>query len=94
VGGHQGFVGVLTFTSLAVEIAQGLGADVHNPASVHEPVAKHVRVVNSRAFFLFFPCNHIINIKKKSYSGEVKDSVNILFFFNFTKALNLTYTPP
>jgi hypothetical protein len=30
-------------------------------------------VVNSRAFFLFFPCNHIINIKK------------IIFFFRRSK---------
>jgi hypothetical protein len=52
--------------------------------------------VTSRAFFLFFPCNHIINIKKYfSFSGEVKDSVNFLFFFYFTRELNLTRdTPP
>jgi hypothetical protein len=53
MGGHQDFVGVLTlnaFTSLAVEIAQGLGADVHNPASVHEAVAKHVRSTSTADF--------------------------------------------
>ena len=39
------------------------------------------QVVISRAFFLFFPCNHIINIKKKnSFSGEAKDSVIFSFF--------------
>jgi hypothetical protein len=37
-------------------------------------------VVISRAFFLFFPCNHIINIKKKSFSGEAKDSVIFSFY--------------
>jgi hypothetical protein len=50
------------------------------------------RVVVSRAFSLFFPCNHIINIKKKSFSGEVKDSVIFLFLFYFTRELNL-YSP-
>jgi hypothetical protein len=40
-----------------------------------------VLVVVSRAFFLFSPGNHIINIKKNSFSGEVKDSVIFLFFF-------------
>jgi hypothetical protein len=53
VGSHQEFVGVLTlnaFTSLAVEIAQGLRADVHNPASVHEAVAKHVRSTSTADF--------------------------------------------
>jgi hypothetical protein len=42
-------------------------------------------VVISRAFFLFSPCNHIINIYKKSFSGEVKDSVIFPFFF-FTES--------
>jgi hypothetical protein len=31
--------------------------------------------VISRAFFLFFPWNHIV-IKKKSFSGEVRDIRN------------------
>ena len=35
----------------------------------------------SGAFVFFFPCNHIINMKKKSFSGEVIDSV--IFPFNF-----------
>ena len=38
-------------------------------------------VVISRAFLFFFPCNHIINIKKNSFSGEVKDSVLFPFYF-------------
>jgi hypothetical protein len=49
-------------------------------------------VVISRAFFLFFPCNHIINIKKKSFSGEAKDSVIFSFFILLHKSVNL-YTP-
>jgi hypothetical protein len=36
--------------------------------------------VISRAFFVFFPCNHIIN-KKKTISGEAKDSVIFPFYF-------------
>ena len=35
---------------------------------------------NMQSFF-FPPCNHIINIKKKSFSGEVKDSVVFPLFF-------------
>jgi hypothetical protein len=38
------------------------------------------RVVNSGAFFYFLLHNHIINIKKKSFSGEVKENVNFPFF--------------
>ena len=55
-----------------------------------------VSVVISRAFFFFFPCNHIINIhkKKNSFSGEVKDSVIFPFIFYFTKELNLYSLPP
>ncbi len=37
-------------------------------------------VVISRAFFFFRWSNHITNIKKKSFSGEAKDSVNFSFF--------------
>ena len=33
------------------------------------------RVVIYRAFSFFPPCNHVINIKKTSFFGEVKDSV-------------------
>ena len=43
-------------------------------------------VVIGRAFFLFFPCNHIINIKKKSFSGEAKDSVIFPFYFLLHKS--------
>ena len=51
-------------------------------------------VVISRAFFLFFPCNHIINIKKHfSFSGEVKDSVFFLFLFLLNK-LHKPILPP
>jgi hypothetical protein len=46
-------------------------------------------VVKAAAFFYFFPCNHIINIKKKiSFSGEAKDSVVFSFFFCFIRELN------
>jgi hypothetical protein len=48
--------------------------------------------VISRAFFLFFPFNHIINIEKKSFPGEVKDSVIFPPFFFFRRELNL-YSP-
>jgi hypothetical protein len=50
-------------------------------------------LVMYRAFFDFLLHNHIINIKKHfSFSGEVKDSVISLFFFYFTRELNL-YSP-
>ncbi len=52
----------------------------------------HTPVVISGAFFYFLLHNHIINLKKKSFSGEVKDSVIFLFFFYFTRELNL-YSP-
>jgi hypothetical protein len=48
--------------------------------------------VISRAFFLFFPCNHIINIKKISFSGEAKDSVFFSFFILLHKGAKHTYT--
>jgi hypothetical protein len=35
-------------------------------------VVKGTEVVISRAFFLFFPCNHIINIKKKLFPAKQK----------------------
>jgi len=38
-------------------------------------------IVISGPFLKNFPCNHIINIKKKSFSGEVKDSVIFPFYF-------------
>ena len=50
-------------------------------------------VVISRAFFLFFPCNHIINIKKNSFSGEVIDSVTFPFCFLLHK-LHKPMSPP
>ena len=49
-------------------------------------------VVNGGPFSKNFPCNHIINIYKKSFSGEVKDSVIFLFFFNFISFITL-YSP-
>jgi hypothetical protein len=49
-------------------------------------------VVISRAFFLISPCNHIIN-KKKSFSGEVKDSVNFPPFFLLHKLHNPILPP-
>jgi hypothetical protein len=64
------------------------------PPSLHAIISRAncpgymISVVISRAFFLFFPCNHIINIKKYfSFSGEVKDSVIFLFFFYLTREL-------
>jgi hypothetical protein len=55
----------------------------HDDLNVHSSSASGARlVVISRAFFLFFPCNHIIDIYiKKSFSGEVKDSVIFPFYF-------------
>jgi hypothetical protein len=50
-------------------------------------------VVISRAFFLFFPCNHIINIKKNSFSGEAKDSVNFSFFILLHKRAKPIHPP-
>jgi hypothetical protein len=47
--------------------------------------------VNSGAFFYFLLHNHIINIKKKSFSGEVQESVNFPFFFASKESE--TYTP-
>jgi hypothetical protein len=49
----------------------------------------NTQVVIYRAFFYFFPCNHIINIKKKSFPGEVKDSVIFPLFFYFMSFINL-----
>jgi hypothetical protein len=39
-------------------------------------------VVIRRAFFLFFPCNHIINIKQKSFSGEGKHDIRGVYRFS------------
>jgi hypothetical protein len=51
-----------------------------------------IRVVISRVFDLFFPCNHIINIKKIFFfSCEVKESVIFLFFSSQESS---TYTSP
>ena len=52
------------------------------------------RVVIYKAFvFYFLLHNHFMNIKKKiAFSGEVKDSVFFLFFFYFTRELDL-YSP-
>jgi hypothetical protein len=55
----------------------------HTHTHTHSTKKSHTQtplVVNSRAFFLFFPCNHIINIKKKYFFGEAKDSVILSFF--------------
>ena len=38
-------------------------------------------VVIYRAFFYFLLHNHIINIKKKSFSGDVNYEANVSFFF-------------
>jgi hypothetical protein len=49
---------------------------------------------------LFFPCNHITNIKKNPFSGKVKDSVIFLFYFVLHKLhkpippLALSLRPP
>jgi hypothetical protein len=40
----------------------------------------HTQVVYSGPFKIFFPCNHFIN-KKKSFSGEAKDSAIFAFYF-------------
>jgi hypothetical protein len=48
---------------------------------------------SSRAFFLFFPCNQIINIKKKSFSGEAKDSVIFPFYFLLHKRAKPIHPP-
>jgi hypothetical protein len=41
-------------------------------------------------FFIFFPRNHFINIKKKSFSGKVKDIRNVPFYF----LLHKLHQPP
>jgi hypothetical protein len=51
------------------------------------------RVVISRAFFLFFPCNHIINIKKKSFPGEAKNSVIFSFLILLHKRAKPIHPP-
>jgi hypothetical protein len=40
-----------------------------------------IQVVISRAFFLIFPCNHIINIYKKFFFRRSKRERNFPFFF-------------
>jgi len=60
-----------------VHVVPGILCRLHDVS----PHYGYLREVISRAFFLFFPCNHIINIKKKSFSGEVKDSVTFPFSF-------------
>jgi hypothetical protein len=50
-------------------------------------------VVTSRAFFLFFPCNHIKNIIKNSFSGEVKGSVIFPFHFLLHKRAKPIHPP-
>ena len=42
----------------------------------HMHTHMHTQVVISKDFIFFSPCNHIINIKKESFSGEVKEIVN------------------
>jgi hypothetical protein len=49
--------------------------------------------VISRALLLFFPCNHIINIKNKSFSGEAKDSVIFSFFILLHKRAKPIHPP-
>jgi mannose-1-phosphate guanylyltransferase len=41
----------------------------------------HTPEVISGALFLFFPCNHIINIKKKFFSRRSKRQRNFCIFF-------------
>jgi hypothetical protein len=55
-------------------------------------VQNAVGTVISRAFFYFLLHNHIIN-KKKSFSGEVKDSVIFPFFLHFIRELNHILRP-
>jgi hypothetical protein len=62
--------------------------------SRYYPTSERYReVVISRAFFLFFPCNHIINIKKKSFSGEAKDSAIFPFFILLHKRAKPIHPP-
>ena len=51
-------------------------------------------VVVSRALFLIFPCNHIINKKQKSFSDEVEDSEIPPPFFYFISFINLSTFHP
>jgi hypothetical protein len=44
-----------------------------------------IQVVISRAFFLIFPCNHIINIYKKIFWPRSKRERNFPFFFTLHK---------
>jgi hypothetical protein len=62
-------------------------------ATLSEGVLQDPTVVISRARFLFLLHNHIINIKKKSFSGEVKDSVMFPFYFLLHKRDNPASPP-
>jgi hypothetical protein len=65
----------------------------HPPTHPRRTRRMSTKVVVSRAFFLFFPCNHIINIKKKSFPGEVKDSVIFPLYFLLHKTAKPIHPP-
>jgi hypothetical protein len=61
----------------------------HHPLTPEQAI-----VVDTEPFLKFFPCNHIINIKKKfSFSGEARDSVVFSFYFLLHKRANHILPP-
>ena len=52
-----------------------------------------VEVVVTGPFIKKFPCNHIINIKRKIFFREAKDSVNFSFFILLHKSAKPIHPP-